>query len=331
MKATIISNKALLLATTLVWSGSPMAMAQVDATAWTSVNGTTIWARLDGLNGDDVILHMRGRTYRVPKHRLAPRSIEKLERMLELPAGKTKSMAGMKPSARTATTSSGATANRMGSVHVPDLPPVEDLVIADASKTDEDVALPTRETNPITGPAALDLTRPLPKLADITDSDASGYGAVLPPRDSLHPHPMPNPVSGIRLEGRRAIAPPGLPSVILAAIDAGNRLQTKPYKWGGGRARLEDSGYDCSGSVSYVLIKAGLLGSPLNSSSFTRFGAPGRGRWITIYARPGHVFMTICGLRLDTGGNAGRGESGPRWRTSMRGTSGFVMRHPPGF
>ena len=79
-----------------------------------------------------------------------------------------------------------------------------------------------------------------------------------------------------------------------------------------------------------MLIKAGLLRSPLTSGAFTRYGAPGPGRWITIYARNGHVFMSICGLRLDTGGRGGRGESGPRWSTNMRGTSGFVMRHPPG-
>jgi hypothetical protein len=334
MKAKIIYGKALLLAMALLWSVSPSAIAQIDATAWTSVNGTTIWARLDGLNGDDVILHMRGKTYRVPVNRLAPKSIEKLERMLDLPAGKAKSLAGVKPSARTATIRPGATENHPGSRssgHAPDLPPVEDLVIADASAADEDLPLPRTETNSITGPAALDLTSPLPELAGITDTDASCCGALLPPRGSLNPHQTPNPVSGIRLEGRRVIAPPGLPSVILAAIEAGNRLQTKSYKWGGGRARLEDSGYDCSGSVSCVLIKAGLLDSPLNSSSFTRFGAPGRGRWITIHARHGHVFMTICGLRLDTGGSGGRGESGPRWRSHMRGTSGFVMRHPPGF
>jgi len=86
---------------------------------------------------------------------------------------------------------------------------------------------------------------------------------------------------------------------------------------------LEDSGYDCSGSVSHVLIKAGLLRSPLTSGSFTRYGSSGPGRWITIHARRGHVFMTICG-------HGERGESGPRWCSHMRGTSGFVMRHPPG-
>ena len=47
------------------------------------------------------------------------------------------------------------------------------------------------------------------------------------------------------------------PPPVIRAIAAGNRLQGKPYKWGGGHARLQDSGYDCSGTVSYVLREAG--------------------------------------------------------------------------
>ena len=163
------------------------------------------------------------------------------------------------------------------------------------------------------------------------DSDAG----VLPEKGEI---PAPGagratvePGAKIRLEGRLAIAPSGVPSLVQTVIDAGNRLQDKFYKWGGGRARLEDSGYDCSGSVSYVLIKSGLLRAPLTSGSFMRYGEPGPGRWVTIYARNGHVFMTVCGLRLDTGGHAGYRESGPRWCPNSRGISGFVMRHPSGF
>jgi cell wall-associated NlpC family hydrolase len=175
-----------------------------------------------------------------------------------------------------------------------------------------------------------------PTPTDSNDVSTDTYVGVLPEKGEIQPPTVPlEPAveSGtkIRLEGRLAIAPAGVPSVIQTAIDAGNRLQDKFYKWGGGRARLEDNGYDCSGSVSYVLIKAGLLRSPLTSGSFMRYGEPGPGRWITIYARNGHVFMTLCGLRLDTGGHAGRGESGPRWCPNSRGIRGFVMRHPPGF
>lgn len=176
----------------------------------------------------------------------------------------------------------------------------------------------------------------LPTSANLADAATDTHAGVLPEKGELPPPPAPPelsvaPRTKIRLEGRLAIPPSGVPSMIQAAIDAGNRLQDKSYKWGGGRARLEDSGYDCSGSVSYVLIKAGLLHAPLTSGMFTRYGAPGPGRWITIYAQNGHVFMTLCGLRLDTGGHGGYGESGPRWCPNSRGIRGFVMRHPPGF
>ena len=56
-----------------------------------------------------------------------------------------------------------------------------------------------------------------------------------------------------------AYAPKRAPAAVKRAIAAGNRLQGKPYKWGGGHARQDDSGYDCSGTVSYVLREAGLL------------------------------------------------------------------------
>jgi hypothetical protein len=133
----------------------------------------------------------------------------------------------------------------------------------------------------------------------------------------------------IQLRGRTAIAPDGVPPKVLQAIVAGNALQTRSYKYGGGRDTLEDWGYDCSGSVSYVLIKAGLLDEPRTSRSFATFGEAGPGRWITIYAAPGHVFITLCGLRLDTGGRGGVGEKGPRWSPYPRPSDGYTLRHPP--
>lgn len=125
-----------------------------------------------------------------------------------------------------------------------------------------------------------------------------------------------------------AYAPKNAPKAVKLAIQAGNRLQNKPYKWGGGHARLNDDGYDCSGTVSYVLRAAGLMKGQLPSSGFFSYGERGAGRWITIYVRNGHVFMTIAGLRLDTGWGADR--SGPRWQTRTRPGSGHVMRHPKG-
>lgn len=125
-----------------------------------------------------------------------------------------------------------------------------------------------------------------------------------------------------------AYAPRNAPPAVKRAIAAGNRLQGKPYKWGGGHARHNDSGYDCSGTVSYVLREAGLMKGSMPSSGYFNYGKKGEGRWITIYIRKGHVFVTIAGLRLDTGGSGAR--SGPRWKPQTREGRGHVMRHPAG-
>ncbi len=139
-----------------------------------------------------------------------------------------------------------------------------------------------------------------------------------------------NPGDGLYFDGRYAHPPPWLPSKIQVAVEAGNGLQTCCYKRGGGHARIIDDGYDCSGSVSRVLMSAGLLDTPLSSAGFAHYGQPGPGRWITLFVRPGdHVFMSVCGLRLDTTGPGGT--PGPRWRAHPRNYSGFQVRHPPGF
>lgn len=130
------------------------------------------------------------------------------------------------------------------------------------------------------------------------------------------------------LENGLAIAPRKAPAAVKKAIAAGNRLQGMPYKWGGGHANHHDSGYDCSGTVSYVLREAGLMKGSLTSEGFFEYGKKGEGDWITIYVRNGHVFMTVAGLRLDTGGSGGR--SGPRWKTATREGRGHIMRHPKG-
>jgi hypothetical protein len=125
-----------------------------------------------------------------------------------------------------------------------------------------------------------------------------------------------------------AIAPASAPQQVKDAIAAANRIVGKPYKYGGGHGRWEDSGYDCSGSMSYALHGAGLLNRALTSGDFMSWGSPGKGSWITIYAHGGHGFLVIAGLRFDTGyNNAG---SGPRWSTRMRPTDGYTVRHPDG-
>lgn len=134
----------------------------------------------------------------------------------------------------------------------------------------------------------------------------------------------------LNYNGRSASAPSTLPTPVRKAVDAANRLQGKPYKWGGGHRSLYDRGYDCSGCVSHVLYKAGLIRGPMTSKQFYSYGERGPGRFITLFMHDGHVFMSVCGLRFDTSDHgAGRGD-GPRWRPTSRSFAGYQMRHPRG-
>ncbi len=141
------------------------------------------------------------------------------------------------------------------------------------------------------------------------------------------------PGSRAALLGNIAAAPAQAPSEVKRAIWAANQLRSKPYRFGGGHRSFYDSAYDCSGTVSYALGAAGLVRSPISSSEFRRFGACGQGKWITIYARNGHTFATIAGLRLDTTPyNTMKRDShwAPRWQATPRTPRGFEVRHPPG-
>jgi hypothetical protein len=129
------------------------------------------------------------------------------------------------------------------------------------------------------------------------------------------------------LKDGTAQAPEDAPDIVQRVILAANEIAKFPYKWGGGHGAWRDNGYDCSGSVSFALAGAGLVRSPLTSGGFMNWGAKGRGKWITIYASPGHVFMFVAGLRFDT---SGRGRAGTRWQEGGRYASGFAVRHPPG-
>ena len=146
-----------------------------------------------------------------------------------------------------------------------------------------------------------------------------------------HPTPVV-PGARARLIDGVAHAPSDAPPQVQQAIWSANEIQGKPYRYGGGHASFASRGYDCSGTVSYALHGAGLLERPLDSSSFMRWGARGRGQWITVYTNPGHAFVVIAGLRLDTSAAGDRsGARGPRWRPALRSTRGFRSRHPVGF
>jgi peptidoglycan hydrolase-like protein with peptidoglycan-binding domain len=129
------------------------------------------------------------------------------------------------------------------------------------------------------------------------------------------------------LRGGGAIAVPRHVLLLRRAVAAANRIQFKPYIYGGGHGSFSAAGYDCSGSVSYVLHGMGRLGVPMDSSELMSYGKPGPGRFVTIYANASHAFMVINGRRYDT---SVRASDGSRWGPGMRSTSGYVARHPSG-
>jgi hypothetical protein len=130
------------------------------------------------------------------------------------------------------------------------------------------------------------------------------------------------------------MAPADAPANIQAAIAAGNAIHTYPYHWGGGHRSFTDTGYDCSGAVSYVLHAAGFLPSPMPSGPLAAsWGTPGKGRWITVYANASHAYMVVAGLRFDTsavGERLNQG-SGPRWRATKRKPAGYTAKFYPGY
>jgi hypothetical protein len=169
---------------------------------------------------------------------------------------------------------------------------------------------------------------------------AAQTGGSGPPGSTTTPTttPAPAPVgppgkATIRKDGT-AVAPADAPSQIQAAIAAANAIHTLPYVWGGGHRTFFDSGYDCSGAVSYVLHAAGLLASPMTSGSLaSSWGVPGKGRWITVYGNASHAYMIIAGKRFDTssGGDRWNQGTGPRWRKKKRKPLGFTGKYSPGF
>ena len=131
------------------------------------------------------------------------------------------------------------------------------------------------------------------------------------------------------LANGKAAAPADAPEEIQQAIWAANAIVGKPYIYGGGHKSFVDRGYDCSGTVSFALHGGDLLDDPLDSSSFMSWGKGGRGDWVTIFTNPGHAFVVIAGLRLDTSAASDpSGAKGPRWRPRLRSTTGFKARHP---
>ena len=164
---------------------------------------------------------------------------------------------------------------------------------------------------------------PAPASAPAPATGGAAYGVVFQPT-----------VAGLAAQfvNGVAYAPEQAPDQVKQAIWAANSIVGLPYKLGGGhKLGFDDSAYDCSGTVSFALHGAGLLARPRDSSSFMRYGQRGKGQWITIYTNPGHAFVVIAGLRLDTSAAGDpSGLSGPRWRPNLRSTRGYKARHPVG-
>jgi peptidoglycan hydrolase CwlO-like protein len=135
-------------------------------------------------------------------------------------------------------------------------------------------------------------------------------------------------VNGITLDTNGMVQPPAdAPEAVKEMIAAGNAIATLPYIYGGGHASFQADGYDCSGSVSYVLAAAGLVSSPMVSGQFDDWGVRGPGKWVTIYSNADHVWMTIAGWRFDTVAQA---EDGTRWAQGGGEFDGFDVEHPAG-
>jgi cell wall-associated NlpC family hydrolase len=110
-------------------------------------------------------------------------------------------------------------------------------------------------------------------------------------------------------------------------VRAGDQIAKLPYVWGGGHGSFDATGYDCSGSVSYVLHGGGLLSVPMDSSGLESYGLPGPGRHVTIYANSQHALMVIDGRRFDT---IALQETGTRWSSTIGPVDGYTVRHPAG-
>jgi cell wall-associated NlpC family hydrolase len=140
------------------------------------------------------------------------------------------------------------------------------------------------------------------------------------------------PGSTARYVGGIAAAPMSAPPAVQEIIWAGDDIVGLPYIYGGGHGSFESPGYDCSGTVSFALHGAALLSAPEDSSEFEAYGSAGVGRWVTIFTNPGHAYMTVAGLRLDTSSaDDPSNQQGPRWRPLRPGNGGFMVRHPTGF
>ena len=223
------------------------------------------------------------------------------------------------------------------------------LVLAGCGAAEEEVT-PRAEVKAAHKAELPPLPKPRPKLSEPVagqigspDVESATTGAAAP--EDKAPKPTgpasgtlertdaPSAINGgtknaTALDNGVALPPLEAPTAVLKIIEAGNAIARTPYKWGGGHGRFVDTGYDCSGSVSFALYAAGLIEGPAASGPLMSWGKAGKGKWVTLYSSPGHVYMEVAGIRFDT---SGARATGSRWQNDLRGQrAGFVARHPPG-
>jgi cell wall-associated NlpC family hydrolase len=191
--------------------------------------------------------------------------------------------------------------------------------------------LPSKSRAKVVQPVAGGATATPGAAADpgLSQADAKPTGPASAAIKGAHPATGGNNAvsHAVALGNGVALPPLEAPDAIKQIIEAGNGIARTPYIWGGGHGKWLDKGYDCSGSVSFVLASAGLLSGPETSGQLMSWGEAGKGKWVTIYASDGHVFLEVAGVRFDTGAQR---VTGSRWANDGRSTAGFVARHPAG-
>jgi cell wall-associated NlpC family hydrolase len=189
-------------------------------------------------------------------------------------------------------------------------------------------AAPTATSTP-TAQASSTLTGGSSVLAATTPAAATPTPAQpagpIPKPQLLVPGHLARYIAGL------AAAPMAAPAAVQRVIWAANEIIGLPYVFGGGHASFTASGYDCSGTVSFALHGGSLLTVPEDSSEFEGWSSHGAGRWIAVFANPGHAYMDVAGLRLDTSAaDDPSNQQGPRWRPLRAENGGYTIRHPLG-
>src|SRR5207302_378773 len=88
-----------------------------------------------------------------------------------------------------------------------------------------------------------------------------------------------------------------------------------------------------SGGAGMGRTSTGLSMTSMDSSDYEPWGQLGVGHWITVYTNPGHAFVQIAGIRLDTSAEQDPHPApgtGPRWRPIMASAARYMARHPVG-